>query len=195
MSADIANGPLRRLDLPSGSKGPPLTTVIRRIIWGTAWTFLFRPWPRRIGNGWRTSLLRMFGAKIGRNVLLSPTMRVMKPWELSIGDDSAIGDRVRIYNFCRVNIGSMCLVSQDCYLCTGTHNYLDPKMPLIVKVITIRSESWIAAGSFVHPGVTIGEGTVVGARSVVTKDMPAWTVCAGHPWRPIKPRQLIFNGE
>jgi len=182
-----------RLDLPSGSRSPALGVIVARLAWGLAWTLLFRPWPRRLGNGFRAGLLRLFGARVGRNVLLSPSMRVMKPWELVIGDYTAIGENVYFYNFCLIEVGSMTVISQDCYLCTGSHDHLDPQMPLTIKPVKIGSDAWVAAGAFVHPGVVIGDGAVIGARSVVTKSMPDWTVCAGHPCKPIKPRILKHN--
>jgi putative colanic acid biosynthesis acetyltransferase WcaF len=114
----------------------------------------------------------------------------MKPWELKVGDWVAIGDRVELYNFCEIEIGAMAVISQDCYLCTGTHDYTDPTMPLICRPILIEPESWTAAGVFIGPGVTIGRGAVIGARSVVVKDVKAWTVAAGNPCRDIKPRTL-----
>jgi putative colanic acid biosynthesis acetyltransferase WcaF len=179
-----------KLNLPAGSRRPGLGVIARRVLWGGVYILLFRPWPRRLGNGWRAYLLRLFGAKIGRNTLLSPTMKVMKPWELVIGDYSAIGDHVNFYNFCRTEIGSMTVISQGCYLCTGSHDHLDPQMPLITQPIAVGNDAWIAANVFIHPGVSIGTGAVIGACAVVTKSMPEWTICAGHPCKPIKPRIL-----
>ena len=114
----------------------------------------------------------------------------MKPWKLRIGTGTAIGHRVEFYNFCMIEIGEMVLISQDCYLCTGTHDYTDPRMPLVTHPIKIEADSWLAAGVFVSPGVHIGRGAVVAARSVVTKDVPVWIVCGGQPCRAIKPRVL-----
>ncbi len=83
-------------------------------------------------------------------------------------------------------------MSQRAFICAGTHDYTKSGHPLITAPIVIGDNAWVAAEAFVHPGVTIGEGAVIGARSVVTKDMPAWTVCAGHPCKPIKER-IITN--
>jgi putative colanic acid biosynthesis acetyltransferase WcaF len=177
-----------RTNLAAGSKSPPLAVVIRRLCWNLTWFLLFSPWPKRFGNGFRIALLRIYGAKIGRGVLVCPDVRIMKPWELEIGEGTAIGPRVEIYNFCLVKIESMVLISQDCYLCTGSHDHTNPTMPLVVKPIYIKSESWLAAGVFVHPGVVVGRGCVIGARSVVAKDTPDWMICAGNPCKSIKPR-------
>jgi putative colanic acid biosynthesis acetyltransferase WcaF len=89
-----------------------------------------------------------------------------------------------------VIIGKHVVVSQHNYVCSATHDYTHPHFPLISKAIHIRSQSWVASGCLISPGVTIGEGTVIGARSVVTKSMPDWTVCAGSPCKPIKARVI-----
>lgn len=179
-----------RTNLTGGSRPPPLKVAVARIFWNVAWLCLFRTSPKRFGNRWRIALLRLFGAKIARSVLVCPDVRIMKPWELEIGEGSAIGPRVEIYNFCSVKIGRMVLISQDCYLCTGSHDHMNPLMPLITAPIMVEDESWVAAGAFIHPGVTIGHGAVIGARSVVSKNMPQWMICAGNPCKPIKPREF-----
>jgi putative colanic acid biosynthesis acetyltransferase WcaF len=165
-----------------------LRTKIKRAAWLLVRQFLFRPTPKRAGNRFRLSLLRLFGATIHGTPLIHASCRILLPWELEVGAGSAIGDDVEIYNYGRVTIGPMSVVSQYTYLCSGTHDYTHPHMPLTWLPITIGAECWIAAGVFVGPGVVIGDGTVIGARSVVTKAMPPWTVCAGNPCKPIKPR-------
>jgi putative colanic acid biosynthesis acetyltransferase WcaF len=112
------------------------------------------------------------------------------PWNIELGNHVAIGREVEFLNFAPVRIGSMTVVSQYTYLCTGTHDYTHPHFPLTFAPITIGQECWVAARSFISPGVTIGHGAVVGASSVVTKNLPAWMVCAGNPCRPIKPREI-----
>jgi putative colanic acid biosynthesis acetyltransferase WcaF len=103
---------------------------------------------------------------------------------------SVIGDGAEIYNLAKVRIGANSVVSQRGYVCTATHDYTRSDFPLYCEPITIERSAWICAGAFIAPGVTIGEGAVVGAYSVVTKDVPSWSVCAGNPCRYIKPRPL-----
>jgi putative colanic acid biosynthesis acetyltransferase WcaF len=105
-------------------------------------------------------------------------------------DYSVLGDDVEVYNLAPITVGSNSIISQNTYLCSATHDYQDPTFSLYSKPISIGSSAWIAADVFVGPGITIGDGAVVGARSVVTKDVPAWMVCAGNPCRPIKPRLI-----
>ena len=176
------------LDLRKGGSTPwPLKTKIKRALWNLTWS-LFRFSPRRRGNPWRLSLLRAFGAKIHGDPLIHPQCTILQPWELEIGEFSAIGERAEIYNYARVIIGPMTVVSQYTFLCTGTHDYTHPYMPLTWKPITIGAECWVAAGAFIGPGVTVHDGAVVGAYAVVTKDVPPWTVSAGNPCKVIKPR-------
>lgn len=179
-----------RINLVAGNNPPSKKIVLGRLLWQMVWLFAFRPFPRRLGNDWRAFLLRSFGAKIGKAVLLSPSMKVMQPWELEIGPYTAIGENVEFYNFKKIKVGGMALVSQRAYLCTGTHDYTHPHNPLVTAPITIEDEAWVAAGAFVAPGVTIGRGAVVGAHAVVVKSMPPWMFCAGNPCRPIKAREI-----
>lgn len=178
------------LDLRKSDSRWPLRTKLIRGLWNLCWLLLFRPTPRRMGNSWRIWLLRRFGATIPGEALILPTCRILIPSNLEIHDGSALGDAVEIYNYGKVTIGSMTVVSQYTYLCTGSHDYTQADMPLIWAPITIGANAWLAAGVFVAPGVTIGEGVVIGARSVVTKDMPPWMVCAGNPCRPLKRRVI-----
>jgi len=163
---------------------------VKRGLWNCAWILLFRPTPKRIGNPWRLWLLRRFGAVVHGPALIHPSCRILQPWELEIGDGSAVGERVEIYNYAMVSIGAMTVVSQYSYLCTGTHDYTDPHMPLIWKPIKIGAQCWVAAGVFVGPGVSVGDGSVIGAMSVVTRDVSPWTVSAGNPCRIIRARVI-----
>jgi putative colanic acid biosynthesis acetyltransferase WcaF len=139
-------------------------------------------------HAWRRTLLRAFGARVGRSVHVYPGARIWAPWNLELGDECGVADGAILYSQGMIRLGAQSVVSQGAHLCAGTHDYEKPGFPLVTKPISVGAKSWLAAECFVHPGVTIGEGAVIGARSVVTKDMPPWTVCAGHPCRPLKPR-------
>lgn len=139
---------------------------------------------------WRAFLLRLFGAEVGRGVVIRPSVRVTYPWKVSIGDNAWIGDRAELYSLERIEIGADACISQDCYLCTGSHDHRQPDFPYACAPITLGAQVWVAAGSFVGPGVTIGEATVVGARSLVLKDLAPLSVYAGHPARRLAPREI-----
>ena len=160
-----------------------------RVLWSMVYLLCFRPSPR-VCYGWRRMLLCGFGARIGRNARIHPTARIWAPWNLEMGDESAVASGANIYNQAKIRLGTRVVISQGAHLCTGTHDYESEGFELFAKPITVGDHAWIAAESFVHPGVTVGEGAVIGARSVVTRDVPAWMVCSGNPCKPIKPRTM-----
>lgn len=169
----------------------PRSLKVKRGLWVLVWMLFFRPTPRGILNGWRLFLLRLFGARIGRGSKVAASCFVWAPWNLEMGEFSVLGDGVDCYTMDKIRIGSKVAVSQRCFLCTGSHDTTSLRRPLITRPITIGDHSWIAAESMVMPGVDIAEGSVIGARSLVTRDMPAWSVCAGHPCVAIRPRRLV----
>lgn len=167
----------------------PRGEVLRRWLWLLVQSTLFR-WSPRPCHGFRARLLKWFGADIhepGR-VVVFPSARITFPWKLTIASRAMIGPHVTLYNLAPIRLGYGANLSQNCHLCSGTHDYLRWEMPLVTKPITIGANAWLGADVFVGPGVNIGELCVVGARSVVVKDLPARMVCAGHPCRPLKPR-------
>lgn len=165
-----------------------------RLLWSVVWSLVFRPSPRPF-HGWRRTLLRLFGARIGRGSRVYPKATVWAPWNLEMGEFSCIADGVDCYGVDRIRIGSRVTISQYTYLCGATHDYRYPNLPLQPMPIVIHDWAWVCADVFVGPGVTIGEGAVVGARSSVFKDLPAWKVCVGNPAAPVKDRVLRSPDE
>ncbi|WP_292959258.1 putative colanic acid biosynthesis acetyltransferase [Neptuniibacter sp. UBA6509] len=137
---------------------------------------------------WRNFLLRLFGAKIGKGVIVRPSVRTTYPWNLSVGDYSWIGDHVELYTLGEINIGNNAVISQKSYLCTGSHDFLSEKFDIFARTIVIEDEAWVATDVFIAPGVTIGMGALVGARSSVFNNMPPGMICTGSPASPIKKR-------
>jgi putative colanic acid biosynthesis acetyltransferase WcaF len=138
--------------------------------------------------GWRRFLLRLFGAKIGKNVIIRPSAKITYPWKLTIDDNSWIGDDVGLYTLGEIEIGKNTVISQKSYLCAASHDYTKETFDIYEQKIVIEDEVWIATDVFIAPGITIGMGAVIGARSTVLSDMPAGMVCVGYPAKPIKPR-------
>src|SRR5215208_4320145 len=151
--------------------------MTRRVLWTFAQP-LFRFSPRPCFS-WRRFLLRCFGAKIGRNVNVYASAMIYFPWNLEVGDESAIGEQAFIYNLGRVTLGSRVTVSHRAHLCAGTHDYTKPDFPLLRPSIVIGSDAWICADAFVGPGVTVGEGAIVGARAVAMRDVEPRIVVIG----------------
>ncbi|MGY3146018.1 putative colanic acid biosynthesis acetyltransferase WcaF [Bradyrhizobium sp. USDA 3397] len=173
----------------------PRSLKLRRLVWNIVWTVVFRPTPRGFLNGWRRTLLRMFGAKIGEGSLIAPSCFVWAPWNLEMGHYSVLGDHVDCYTMAKISIGSKVAVSQRSFLCAGSHDVTSLLRPLVTAPISIGDHSWISAECMVLPGVNIADGVVVGARSLVTKDLPAWHICAGNPCRPLKVRNIVQGEE
>ncbi len=161
----------------------------QRMLWKLVQATLYRlPLPR--GYAWRRFLLRCFGAQLGHRAGVHSTTRIMHPWLLQMDAWTMIGPGATVYNLGRVSIGEQTVISQDVYLCAGTHDYTRPELPLQKPPIVIGAGVWIAAGAFIGPGVVIGDNSVIGARSVVTGEIPAGVVAAGNPARVIKPRPM-----
>jgi len=175
---------LSRASVPPGFRGRPAWFVQ---MWWIAQSLLFHTSPQMF-YGWRRFLLRLFGAKVGKGVLLRPSVTVTYPWKVTLEDWSWVGDYVTLYSLGEIFIGESAVVSQHAYLCTGAHDYVRPTFDLYAKPIRVESEAWVAAHVFVGPGVTIGHGAVVGACSVALKDVPAGMICAGNPLRVLRPR-------
>jgi putative colanic acid biosynthesis acetyltransferase WcaF len=177
----------QRLDefkLPKGFRGRSAFIVQ---LWWIVRATLFA-WSPQILYGWRNALLRLFGARIGRHAQIRPSVCITYPWKLSIGDYSWVGDQVELYTLGNITIGSHSVISQRSYLCTGSHDYTKRTFDIYAKPILIGSEVWIASDVFVNPGVTIGDGCVVGVRSVVLDDLPLGKICYGNPAVPVRDR-------
>lgn len=160
---------------------------VLRIVWLVVYRLAYRPVPRSF-NLWHRSILRLFAAKVGRRCVIYPSAEVYFPWRLCIGDYSVIADRVKVYNLAKICIGEHTVISQHCHLCAGTHDYTKGHMPLLRFPITIGNEVWICTDAFIAPGVTVGDGAVVGARACVFKSVEPLTVVGGNPARFIKKR-------
>lgn len=151
--------------------------------------FFFRNSPR-IAFGYRNTILRLFGAKIGKHVHIYSSTVIWFPWNLEIGDWSAIGEETLIYNLGKVTIGEKATISHRVHVCAGTHDYTDPALPLLRPEIRIGNQTWICANTFIGPDIEIGEGAVIGAGTVMVKDAESWGVYAGNPAKYIKKRIL-----
>jgi putative colanic acid biosynthesis acetyltransferase WcaF len=172
--------------LPEGFRGRSAVVVQ---LWWMVQSTVFR-WSPQFSYGFRRWLLRRFGSNVGQNVLIRPTVTITYPWKVSIGDCAWVGDHVVLYTLGEIEIGANAVVSQLSYLCTGSHDYSRPDFPIYAQNITVEPEAWVGAGVFVAPGVTIGRGAVIGARSSVFADMPAGMICIGSPCKPVKKRQM-----
>lgn len=176
-------------DAPARTSPHNLRNRVMRVLWGIVQATIFRFSPRPL-HAWRNMLLQLFGADLHPSARVYPRATIWAPWNLSMGARATIADDVDCYCVERITLGERVVVSQYSYLCGATHDFELRHRPLIPMPITIGAGTWIAADVFVAPGVTIGEESVVGARSSVFNDLPAWKVCVGSPAKPVRDRVM-----
>lgn len=170
--------------LPPGFRGRSAIVVQ---IWWLVQATIFRGSPQ-FAYRWRAALLRLFGAQVGRRVIIRPSVTITYPWKLVVGDFAWIGDRAILYSLAEISIGAHSVISQGCHLCAADHDLSSPGFPVRARPIHVGRECWVASDVFVGPGDTIGDGTVVGARSVVFRALPPAMICYGHPCRIVRTR-------
>ena len=158
-----------------------------RALWRVCWCLL-ASWTPPFCNGWRRLVLVGFGATIARTARIHGSARIWYPRNLIMGPQSCLGPRVDCYCMATITLDAYALVSQGAHLCAGTHDIDDPHFQLQVAPIAIGRKEWIAAEAFVGPGVTVGEGAVLGARAVAFGALHPWTVYAGNPAAEIRQR-------
>jgi putative colanic acid biosynthesis acetyltransferase WcaF len=154
-----------------------------RMLWSFGrWLVVLSPHPM---HGWRRGVLRLFGARVGRQARVHASARLYMPWNVELGEWSAVGPEVFIYSLGKVRIGARATVSYRTHVCAGTHDFSDPTLPLLKPAVTIADDAWIGTEAFIGPGIVVGRGAIVAARAVVVKDVEPFTVVGGHPARPI----------
>lgn len=151
-----------------------------RAFWQLTWLCLAR-WTPPPFHRWRCFLLRLFGAEIGRGARVYASVIVWDPRNLQMGDYSVLGPNCNCYNQGMIVLENYASVSQFTHLVTGTHDFNSKSFNLYTRPIRVCAEAWIALGGYVGPGVTIGEGAVLGAMSVTRQDLEPWMVYAGNP--------------
>ena len=184
-------------------RGPSFTLLNRflRVIWNVVYILLFRSSLSSL-HAWRIFLLRVFGAQIGRGCHVYPSVKIWAPWNLRLGNYVGVADGVTLYCMDKIVMGDYVVISQGAHLCGGTHDYNSENFQLVAKPIVIYAYVWVCAEAFLHPGVIVSEGVVVGARAVVAKSlMDPWAVYAGNPCRQINIRKRaklskeVINGK
>ena len=181
----------KKIDLSKYHNVLSLKHQMVRMCWTVVWGVAARPFPRRVGSGWKRFLLRMFGAKIASTAVVYSSARVYYPANLIMEEYACLASDVDCYNVAPVRIGANSTVSQGAFLCTASHDISNELNPLVTAAIDIEDQAWIAAGAFIGMGVKVGQGAVVGARSAVFRDVEPWTVVGGNPAQIIKKRIII----
>jgi putative colanic acid biosynthesis acetyltransferase WcaF len=168
-----------------------LRNRLYRLTWNVTWTLL-AAWTPAFMHRWRCWLLRRFGAKIAPTAIIYPSVRIWSPAHLEVGEFACIGPDVTIYSMAKITFAPYALASQGAHICAGTHDIEDVHFQLLTRPINIGFRAWIAAEAFVGPGVTVGEGAVLGARGCAFRDLDAWTVYIGNPAQPVRKRNIRF---
>jgi putative colanic acid biosynthesis acetyltransferase WcaF len=150
------------------------------LLWEYAWILLCQ-WTPKPFNAWRILVLRWFGAEIKGRPFVHQRARIQIPWHLELHDDACIGDRANLYSLDRIIVEAGAVIAQEAYLCTGTHDFGDRAMPLQTAPIRVEAGAFVGARAFLLAGVTVGQNAVVGACSVVTRDVKAGSRVAGNP--------------
>ena len=177
------------IDISNKPSPHSLKTKIRRVLWAVVYRLFFRATPNPLRK-WRCFVLRCFGAKVSPLARISPTAVITFPWNLEMEDYATLGPDAICYSTAPIFIGRMATVSQYAYLCSATHDYEDKNFTLYAEPIRIESEAWVCADAMVGPGVTVGEGAVLGAKSTAFKNLEPWKVYAGMPAVIIKDRTI-----
>jgi len=162
-------------------------SIIRRVLWYISNFIFFKtliPYPYKL----KVFILRFFGAKVGKNVVIKPDVNIKFPWFLEIGDNVWIGENAWIDNLTWVKIGNNVCISQGAYICTGNHNYKKESFDLIVKPVIIEDGVWIGAKSVVCPGIRMKNHSILTVCSILNTDAEEYTIYRGNPAQPIRKR-------
>tara|TARA_A100001015_G_C14974971_1_gene706841 strand:- start:749 stop:1180 length:432 start_codon:yes stop_codon:yes gene_type:complete len=136
-------------------------------------------------NPWRLFILKIFGANISGIPFVHSTAKIEIPWHLIMMHRACLGDRANAYSLAKIEVHEGATVAQEAYLCTGTHDFKSPTLQLVTEEIIVEKNAFIGARAVILPGVKISENSVVGAMSVVTKDVGNQQIVAGNPARKI----------
>ena len=165
----------------------PLMLRVKLLAWEYCW-LLFCAWTPKPLNAWRLLWLRLFGARIEGVPFVHQRARIAMPWNIELRHRACLGDRANAYSLGTIRVGEDSTVAQEAYLCAGSHDFSQAAQPLITAPIFIGRRAFVGARAFVMPGVNIGDEAVIGACSVVTRDISPKTICAGNPCRALRSR-------
>ena len=166
---------------------------LRRIAWSLGrWLMVLSPRPC---FAWRRAVLRLFGARVGPHVNVYPTCHIYMPWNVSIGEWSALGEDALVYSLGKVAIGKRVTLSYRAHICAGTHDFTDPALPLLKPPVTLEDDAWVGTEAFVGPGVTVGAGAIVGARAVVVRNVKPRDIVVGNPAKTVGVRKVEGDSD
>lgn len=137
----------------------------------------------------------MFGARLASTANIYATAKIWSPRNLIMGEYAAIGPNVNVYCMAPITVGSYAVISQGAHLCAGTHDVDDPQFQLRARPIIIGDRAWVATEAFVGPGVSVGEGAVLGARACAMQSLKPFTIYTGNPAVLLRERRVRFESD
>lgn len=178
----------------AGRRGRSFTwgNIVRRAAWRACWLLLCAWNPPQL-HRWRRLVLNLWGAKIAKGARVYPSAHIWYPANLEMGEGAVLGWQTQCYCMDKIVLEPFAVVSQFTHLVTGTHNFDDETFQLYTRPVRVCAYAWLASSSFVGPGVTVGEGAVLGARGVAMRDLEPWTVYAGNPAVELRKRANFVN--
>jgi putative colanic acid biosynthesis acetyltransferase WcaF len=179
-----------KFDTFAGAPSFRLRHRLFRALFAVVWLMLARWTPPPL-HRWRVALLNVFGAQVHPTARVYSSACIWYPPNLTMAAQAVMGPGVICYNMDRVAIGRRAVVSQRAHLCCGSHLLNDPTFQLVTAPIVVGDKAWVATEAFVGPGVTLGEGAVLGARGVAMRELQPWTVYVGNPVRRLKGRRAF----
>jgi len=163
--------------------------ALKEGLWILVSMLLFRLCPLALSRP-KAFVLRRFGARVGKGVVIKPNVRIHFPWRLTIGDHTWLGEDAWLLNLAPITLGSHVCISQRAFLCTGSHDYKSRGFDLIARPIEVDSGAWVGAAAWVGPGVHIGSHAVLAAQSVAAHDLEPFTIYRGNPAVAARRREL-----
>jgi putative colanic acid biosynthesis acetyltransferase WcaF len=180
--------PLKTFEQKTAYDSPwTLGQRVGMLVWDGVWR-VFCSWTPKPMNPWRLFVLRCFGAQLQGVPFVHSRARIQIPWNLRMHHRACLGDRANAYSLAEITIEEAATVAQEVYLCTGTHDFSSPALPLQTSPIRVGAGAFIGVRAIILPGVTLGRGAIVGAGAVVTRDVPDNMIVAGYPAKPIRQR-------
>jgi putative colanic acid biosynthesis acetyltransferase WcaF len=176
-------------DLSTYNNSPfyPGSSVVKRVLWYYV-NALFLKTSLLPSNSFKAFLLRIFGAKIGKSLIIKPGVNIKYPWHLTIGDHTWLGENVWIDSLVPVTIGNNVCISQGAVILTGSHNYKKTSFDLITLSVVLEDGVWIGACAVVNAGVIAAAHAVLTSGSVAVKNLEAYAVYQGNPAIKIRSR-------
>lgn len=178
------------MDIPEYKNQLSVKNKIGRLLWMIICPILFRPFPSRLFRSYRNNILRLFGAKIAKSANVHSSVKIWAPWFLTMEEGACIDDKVHLHNVNMVTLKPYATISQESFICPGTHDITSLQHEMVSWPITIGEHAWVAVRAFIGPGVNIGDYAVVGASASVFKDVEPWSIVGGNPAKFIKKREF-----